>query len=238
MAHKATPRPRRAPRQARSQITVTAILDAALRVLTSQGYEKCTTNVVAEVAGVSIGSLYEYFPNKQALVAAVAEREFQRFLTFLQSEATAHFEKPFSVALRAWLDAALSYVERRRDFTRVLCAQYPHLSGLASRINYAEASAGLVPSLLRHWGLELRFEWALTGSAAVLGGMLASVIAAEVQSPTSLAARESLLDALSQLLLRLVRASSDGSVEAGGAAREKNTEHRARVLCGLAALGL
>ena len=62
---------RRKPIQARSQSTVDAILTAAARVLVERGYAKTTTNHVAQVAGVSIGSLYQYFRNKDELIMAV-----------------------------------------------------------------------------------------------------------------------------------------------------------------------
>ncbi|HEU4951746.1 MAG TPA: TetR/AcrR family transcriptional regulator [Holophagaceae bacterium] len=65
---------RKSPRQARSQATVEAILTAAARILTREGFEALTTNRVATVAGVSVGSLYQYFPNKEALVRALCER--------------------------------------------------------------------------------------------------------------------------------------------------------------------
>ncbi|MGH7822050.1 MAG: TetR/AcrR family transcriptional regulator [Candidatus Binatia bacterium] len=67
-------RPRKLPRQGRSRATVEVILDAAARVLVERGFERMTTNHVARVAGVSIGSLYQYFPNKDSLVRALLER--------------------------------------------------------------------------------------------------------------------------------------------------------------------
>lgn len=66
--------PRKIPRQARSKACVSAILDAAARILTEEGYAAATTNQIAEVAGVSIGSLYEYFPGKEAIFAALRAR--------------------------------------------------------------------------------------------------------------------------------------------------------------------
>ncbi|ABD86366.1 TetR/AcrR family transcriptional regulator [Rhodopseudomonas palustris] len=66
--------PRKLPRQARSLATVGVILDATALLLVDEGYDKTTTNRIAERAGVSIGSLYQYFPNREAVVAAVAQR--------------------------------------------------------------------------------------------------------------------------------------------------------------------
>jgi len=70
--------PRKTPRQQRSKATVDAILKAASRILVDEGYEATTTRGVAERAGVSIGSLYQYFPSKEALVMAIAERQMER----------------------------------------------------------------------------------------------------------------------------------------------------------------
>lgn len=73
MAHKNNSvSPRRRPTQARSKSKVAWLLEAAARVFRVEGYA-ATTNRIAEVAGVSIGSLYEYFPNKEALLLALAE---------------------------------------------------------------------------------------------------------------------------------------------------------------------
>lgn len=70
--------PRKQPRQARSRALVEAILDATERVLAQEGAEPATTTRIAEVAGVSVGSLYQYFPSRDALLAAVIERRVER----------------------------------------------------------------------------------------------------------------------------------------------------------------
>lgn len=64
-------KPRKAPRQQRSIATVRVILQATTRVLKHGGYAALTTNAVAEAAGVSVGSVYQYFPNKESLLAAL-----------------------------------------------------------------------------------------------------------------------------------------------------------------------
>ena len=66
---------RKTPVQERSKQTIETILDAATQVLQVEGEERFTTNRVAEKSGFSIGTLYQYFPNKNAIVEALAERE-------------------------------------------------------------------------------------------------------------------------------------------------------------------
>src|SRR6185295_18754704 len=77
-------RPRKRPVQARSQRTVDAVLKAAAQVFTRRGYAGATTNHIAERAGVSVGSLYEYFPSKDALLVALMEAHLAEGETVLQ----------------------------------------------------------------------------------------------------------------------------------------------------------
>lgn len=69
--------PRKRPGQARSRETVDRILDEAARLFDEFGYQGVTTNHVAEAAGVSVGSLYQYFPNKDSLLVGLAERHLE-----------------------------------------------------------------------------------------------------------------------------------------------------------------
>src|SRR6266540_4026301 len=77
MAPKLRTSPRKQPRQKRSLETVDAILAATAQVLVRHGYEGANTNRIAEAAGVSVGSLYQYFPSKEALVTALIERHME-----------------------------------------------------------------------------------------------------------------------------------------------------------------
>lgn len=70
---KAGPQARKQPRQRRSRDTVAVILAAATRVFAARGYERTTTNHIADKAGVSIGSLYQYFPHKAAIASALED---------------------------------------------------------------------------------------------------------------------------------------------------------------------
>jgi AcrR family transcriptional regulator len=75
MAKKQASDQRRSPRQARSRVTWEAIVEAAAQILERDGAAAFNTGAVAERAGVSIGTLYQYFPDKQAILAASAKRE-------------------------------------------------------------------------------------------------------------------------------------------------------------------
>ena len=76
--------PRKLPRQARSKATVDAVITAAAQILIEHGYEGATTARVAERAGVSVGSLYQYFPNKEALIAVLIERHADEIVGIMQ----------------------------------------------------------------------------------------------------------------------------------------------------------
>lgn len=69
--------PRKMPVQARSAVTVEAIYEATIQVLLQQGAERLTTIRVAERAGVSVGTLYQYYPNKQSLLFTVLDRHLR-----------------------------------------------------------------------------------------------------------------------------------------------------------------
>lgn len=69
--------PRKTAVQRRSRATVEALLEAAARVFEERGYAAGTTNRIAERAGVSVGTLYQYFPNKEALAVALLERHLE-----------------------------------------------------------------------------------------------------------------------------------------------------------------
>jgi AcrR family transcriptional regulator len=85
MPHRATKTARKQPRQARSQATVNSVLEATVQVLEREGVDAATTTRIAEVAGVSIGTLYQYFSHRDAIFNALQDREFERALELMQS---------------------------------------------------------------------------------------------------------------------------------------------------------
>lgn len=78
--------PRRNAKQERSLASIDAIVDAAAQVLLQRGYAHATTNHIAQRAGVSIGTLYQYFPNKDAIFERILDREEKRLLAFVMQQ--------------------------------------------------------------------------------------------------------------------------------------------------------
>lgn len=102
-------KPRKAPAQARSRATWEAIVEAAARIVAERGLAGFNTNAVAERAGVSIGSLYQYFPNKDALMVALIARQQERQAARLESAAEALGEQSLEAIVRALVRAAMQH---------------------------------------------------------------------------------------------------------------------------------
>ncbi len=100
--------PRKTPRQRRSQALVDALLQATARVLAARPLDEVTTNEIAAVAGVSVGSLYQYFRDKHGLAAALIERKAERdglsLVEALDRAACDRFEDAAAVLVRATVD--------------------------------------------------------------------------------------------------------------------------------------
>ncbi|MER3556122.1 MAG: hypothetical protein C4331_17750 [Meiothermus sp.] len=98
----------RQPKQARSRQTVERILQAATRVFISEGYASATTNRIAEEVGVSVGSLYQFFPHKAALLEAIQLQWLDHLCEALDEAFGGALQQLTSLeALRAQVDAVL-----------------------------------------------------------------------------------------------------------------------------------
>lgn len=114
---------RKRPQQARSRATTDAILDAAARILGERGWAGLTTNAVAEAAGVSIGSLYQYVPNKLALIEAVRRRHFEEVLAVLRAASDGRAPREHRIA--ALVDGMIAVHSQYPAAHRVLLEESP-----------------------------------------------------------------------------------------------------------------
>lgn len=113
--------PRKRPRQTRSQQTVDAIFQAAIQVLLAVGAEKLTTTRVADRAGVSVGTLYQYYPNKQALLYGVLDRHLSRIGSAVADTAERMKGRPLADMTAAITEA---FVAAKLQSVEEACALY------------------------------------------------------------------------------------------------------------------
>jgi AcrR family transcriptional regulator len=143
---KASISPRKAPRQARSQATVTAILDAAARVLVERGYAATNTNLVAELAGVSVGSLYQYFPNKDALITALQQRHVRQMNEAAERVLALDEDVDFATALNRAIGAIVEAHRVEASLHRVLERQ---LAGMETLDDHDEVERRMSEQILQ-----------------------------------------------------------------------------------------
>ena len=125
-----TTSPRRRPRQARAQATVDAIVKATARVLVDEGYDRASTNRVALAAGVSIGSLYQYFPSKEALVAALVEDHIAKMQDALSQSLSATSTPTLEARARQLVRGVITAYRVDPQLDHVLCQEVPKVGEL------------------------------------------------------------------------------------------------------------
>jgi AcrR family transcriptional regulator len=157
-AETALAKPRKIPRQVRAQVTVSAILEATAHILAESGYEALTTNHVAHKAGVSIGSLYQYFPSKEALVGELMDRHCDRMNAlfgevFLKSQRLAPAE-----LTRAIVGAIYRAKRENPALSRVLREQLPRMGRLRRLEESLEQITEVVATYLEQHKHLLRIE--------------------------------------------------------------------------------
>jgi AcrR family transcriptional regulator len=130
--------PRKSPRQERSAATVDALLQATARILVKEGYDRASTNRIAEAAGVSVGSLYQYFPSKEALVAALIDDHMSSMTELFEAKAIELADAPMRDAIREVIRVMIEAHRIDPRLHRVLVEQVPRL-GRRQRLEQLES---------------------------------------------------------------------------------------------------
>jgi AcrR family transcriptional regulator len=130
MPRKPLTKPRKNATQQRSRATVDALVEATARILVKEGYEKASTNRIAEQAGVSVGSLYQYFPSREALVVAVIERHNQQIMQLVRPVLAQIATLPMKQGVRRIVAAAVEAHRLDPRLHRVLAEQIPRAGKL------------------------------------------------------------------------------------------------------------
>ncbi|HYP72432.1 MAG TPA: TetR/AcrR family transcriptional regulator [Variovorax sp.] len=148
MARKPVIRPRKIATQERSRATVDSLVEATARILVKEGFDKASTNRIAEVAGVSIGSLYQYFPSKEALVAAVVERHQQEIMQTVRGELAQVSTEPMDKAIRRFVAVAVQAHRLAPQLHRVLAEQIPRVGKLEKLETFSRENFSLFRTYL------------------------------------------------------------------------------------------
>ncbi|HEX4517139.1 MAG TPA: TetR/AcrR family transcriptional regulator [Polyangiaceae bacterium] len=120
---------RRIPKQARARVTVEAVLDAVVRILKREGARAVTTNRVAEVAGVSVGSVYQYFPDKQAIYAALHDRHVREMSQRIDRTLVDHASDSLEGLVRALVTAMVDAHASDPELHELLTSEIPNRGG-------------------------------------------------------------------------------------------------------------
>ena len=194
-------RMRKQPRQARSIATVEAIIEAGAHVLSELGWAGFSTNKVAEAAGVSIGSLYQYFPDKLALVEAIRRRHFDHVLSVIR-EAAAE-EKPLRQFARELVRGMIGAHSIHPTLHQVLLDEAPGDRG--SRAAHASFQA----RYLEHYAAAVAQYRRRRKDTETMARVLSSAVEGVIHN----AARRNMLDTpeLQKQLVELISAYLSGS---------------------------
>ena len=142
-------KPRKQPVQARSEATVSALFDASIQVLLAVGYRRFTTTRVAERAGVSVGSLYQYFPNRQALITSVIERYLEGLRATIEQHCRDLRGSRLDQLVGGLVDAVIAAKWEHIEVSRALHEPFADIGGTQVVNASAVKTAGSIAEVLR-----------------------------------------------------------------------------------------
>ncbi len=201
------------PQQSRSRVTVSVILDAAVRIFEQEGADAATTSRIAEVAGVSVGTLYQYFGNRDAILAALQDREFERADAMLQRVlASARGASGRDVA-RAVIDELFRLYRAAPALHRVLAVEGLRVTPTERVLAFDARAVGAIKAFLAFAGDGVRRPNADAAAFVVYQTVRAVMLAYLLERPAGIddpALTEELADLVERYL-----------VEPGGTARAR-----------------
>ncbi|MFV1478686.1 TetR/AcrR family transcriptional regulator [Serratia marcescens] len=200
--------PRKQPVQRRSAVTVAALHTATIQVLTREGLNRCTTTRVAGRAGMSVGSLYQYYPNRDALLAAVLEQHLGGVATAVEEATLRARGKEIAVMARALVAA---FVGAKLHDPQASKALY----SVASERNGAQVAArmhqrmNVAVSQMLVSAKDARFATPAITAAIAIGAM-AGPVRALLEGQTSPETDQALVAQLSLLLQAYFQSAGHG----------------------------
>ena len=193
--------PKKRPKQARSCATFDAVVEAAARILASEGYTALTIDRIATVAGVGVGSVYEYFLSKETIVAEVV----RNLLDDLEGELASGISAPIwsgpEAWLRRWVRVMFDAVRARRALLRTLLDEVSYLDDIEEVRQFPARLFALATHSPREM---IEIPYVNRASIFILTTMVRSAVLESVINPPPDVPIEQLEDTLVHILLALL----------------------------------
>jgi AcrR family transcriptional regulator len=183
---------------------VACILDATARVLCTTGYDRASTNRVALAAGVSVGSLYQYFPSKEALVAALVDRHVEQMTSLVKAKLAEVSTAPLEAAVRTMIESMFDAHRIDPRLHKVLIEQVPRIGKLEHVVGVEREVEVLVAVFLAARKHEIRRS-KLEAAAFVLCNLVEAVTHAAVLAELKDPRRSEVATELTDMVLRYLQ---------------------------------
>lgn len=203
MAPRARTLPRKVATQERSRATVDAILEATARILVKDGYDRASTNRIADAAGVSIGSLYQYFPSKEALVAALIERHMDKMWSLIRDAMVRTQGAPLRKAARDLVRVMIEAHAVDPKLHKVIVEQVPRVGRLEHVYDVEANVTALTQAYLEAHRDEVRVRDLSMAAFVVVHIVEALTHAAVLMRPQILG--EPLIDEITEVIVRYLQ---------------------------------
>jgi AcrR family transcriptional regulator len=174
---------RKPPQQSRSRVTVSAILDAMIRVLEHEGPEAASTSRVAEIAGVSVGTLYQYFANRDAILDALQDREFERAGAMIQRVLAPPGGVPDRAVARRVVEELLRLYRAAPALHRVLAVEGLRVTAPERVLAFDQRMVALIRSFLALAGMSIRRTNLDAAAFVIYQAVRAAMLAYLLESP-------------------------------------------------------
>ncbi len=197
-----THRKRRRPKQRRAIRTVDAVLDAVIKLLKHEGFGALTTNRIAEVAGVSIGSVYQYFSDKGAIFAALHQRHIEQIDRLIASTLVERAASPLDELITSLVEAMVDAHTTDPELFKLLSTQVPQRPG--STQDFATRLHGLFRLALSSRAPKLEWRGDLDRTVFIVANMVDSLShAAALRRPPGISLASARSEAVKAVLAYL-----------------------------------
>lgn len=196
--------PRKKPTQKRAKATVKAIVEATAHLLVADGFHNLSTNKIAETAGVSIGSLYQYFPNKEAIVSAVIESFAERQMAILAGALADIASDDMETVIREIIRSTFEAKRLEPELSKVLFEELPPIGQVDVMKEWMDNACAVVLVALQMRADDVRPK-NLELAAFVLVAACHGITHITVVDRPELLGREELTDETAELVLRYLR---------------------------------